>query len=221
MNLALFDLDHTLLPIDSDYEWGQFLARIGAVDPQVQQLKNDEFFRAYNAGTLDIDAFLAFAFGTLKKHPRAQLDAWHAQYMREVVAPALTPQARALVQQHRDAGDLCAVVTATNSFVTRPIVQAFGIDHLIATEPEEIDGRFTGRVQGTPCFKAGKITRTEAWLASLGHTWDDFVVSTFYSDSANDLPLLGKVKVPVAVNPSDTLRAHARAQGWRVLDLFV
>lgn len=220
MNLALFDLDHTLLPIDSDYEWGQYLVRIGAVDAHEHKLKNDHFFAQYNAGTLDIEEFLAFAFGSLRAHPRPVLERWHAQYMTQVIAPAITPQARALVERHRAAGDLCAIVTATNSFVVRPIAHAFGIDHLVATEPREVEGRFTGEVEGVPCFKEGKVVRTQAWLASLGRTWDDFPESTFYSDSANDIPLLEKVRTPVAVNPSDALRRHALSRGWTVMDLY-
>ena len=220
MNLALFDLDHTLLPIDSDYEWGQYLVHKGVVDADHYKLKNDYFFAQYNAGTLDIHEFLEFAFGTLKGHPRVTLEAWHAEYMQDVIEPAITPQARALVDRHRTAGDLCAIVTATNSFVVRPIARAFGIEHLIATEPEEIDGRFTGRVQGTPCFKVGKIVRTEAWLAAMGLRWESFARSVFYSDSANDIPLLEKVHEPVAVNPSERLRAHALAHGWPIMDLY-
>ncbi|HEU4621922.1 MAG TPA: HAD family hydrolase [Burkholderiaceae bacterium] len=219
MNLALFDLDHTLLPIDSDYEWGQYLVRLGVVDAATHKLKNEQFFAQYNAGTLDIYEFLEFAFATLKAHPREQLERWQADFMREVITPAITPRAKNLVAEHRDAGDLCAIVTATNSFVTRPIARAFGIDHLIASEPREVDGRFTGEVHGTPCFKEGKIARTEAWLASLGHAWDDFSSSTFYSDSANDIPLLEKVRVPVAVNPSEKLKSYAIARGWPVIDL--
>ncbi len=220
MNLALFDLDHTLLPIDSDYEWGQFLVRKGVVDATHYKLKNDQFFAQYNAGTLDIHEFLEFAFSTLKGHPREQLDAWHADYMEEVIEPAITPKARLLVDQHLRAGDLCAIVTATNSFVVKPIARAFGIEHLIATEPEEIEGRFTGHVKGTPCFKEGKILRTEAWLGALGRRWEDFPQSVFYSDSANDIPLLEKVRTPVAVNPSDRLRDYARGKGWQIMDLY-
>lgn len=220
MNLALFDLDHTLLPIDSDFEWGQFLARKGVVDADTHRLKNQYFFDQYNAGTLDIHEFLEFAFGTLKGNPRADLERWHTEYMRDVIEPAITPKAELLVRQHVDAGDLCAMVTATNSFVVRPIARRFGIDHLIATEPEEIDGHFTGAVKGTPCFQDGKVVRTEAWLASLGKQWDDFAHTVFYSDSANDLPLLLKVKTPVAVNPSERLRAHAQTHGWQIMDLY-
>ncbi|CAN5124148.1 HAD family hydrolase [soil metagenome] len=220
MNLALFDLDHTLLPLDSDYEWGQYLVRNDIVDGRDYKLKNDEFFRQYDAGTLDIHAFLSFAFGPLSGNPRDKLETWHAAYMKEAILPMIHERARALVRKHLDAGDLCAIVTATNSFVVKPIAREFGIEHLIATEPEEIDGRFTGKVSGTPCFREGKIVRTEAWLAGLGRGWDDFERSTFYSDSANDIPLLERVTDPVAVNPSPSLRKHAAERGWPVIELF-
>ena len=220
MNLALFDLDHTLIPGDSDYEWGQFLVRRGIVDPVEYKRRNDVFYAQYNDGTLDILAFLEFAFTPLRSHPRARLDAWHREFMAEVVAPLIRPEALALVRAHQDAGDLCAIVTATNSFVTRPIAQAFGIGHLVATEPETDGGEFTGRVSGVPCFKEGKITRTEAWLESLGKRLEDFGCSSFYSDSANDIPLLERVTRPVAANPSERLRAHAHAHGWDIIDLF-
>lgn len=220
MNLALFDLDHTLLPLDSDYAWGQYLVRQGIVDADDYTLKNAEFLRQYDAGLLDIHAFLEFAFGPLAGNPRDKLEQWHAAYMRDSILPVITSRARDLVQDHLKAGDLCAMVTATNSFVVRPIAREFGIEHVVATEPEEIDGRFTGRVAGTPSFREGKITRTEEWLATLGRHWDDFPRSTFYSDSANDIPLLERVTNPVAVNPSPSLRAHAGRLGWPVIELF-
>jgi len=220
MNLTLFDLDHTLLPIDSDYEWGQFLVRTGIVDADEYRIANDRFYEQYNDGTLDIFEFLRFVLKPLMAMPRAELDALHARYMQEVIAPNLLPAARALVRRHLDAGDLCAVVTATNSFITRPIARAFGIEELIATEFDERDGRFTGEISLAPCFKDGKIVRTEAWLRERGLDWSSFADSTFYSDSANDLPLLQRVRRPVAVNPSERLRAHALAEGWPVIELF-
>lgn len=224
MNLALFDLDHTLLPTDSDHEWGRFLVRLGVVDEETYRRRNDEFYGHYKAGTLDIQAFLRFALAPLAANPRDRLEAWRGQFMREVIDPAMTPQARALVYKHLDAGDLCAVVTATNSFVTAPIAAAFGIKHLVATEPATADGKpdgaFTGAVAGTPCFREGKIARVEAWLKSMGTHWDAFENTTFYSDSANDLPLLEKVSEPIAANPDDRLRHHAAAAGWRIMDLF-
>ncbi|WP_186169626.1 HAD family hydrolase [Burkholderia gladioli] len=223
-NLALFDLDHTLIPTDSDHEWGRFMIKLGLVDAESFKRQNDRFYADYKAGTLDIHAYLAAALAPLAKHPRAQLDAWHEQYMQEVIRPAMLPAALKLVRRHREAGDLCCIVTATNAFVTRPIADAFGVETLIACEVETVDGHpasdLTGRATGVPSFREGKIARTEAWLASLGKSLADFERSYFYSDSHNDIPLLAKVTDPVATNPDDTLRTHAREQGWRILDLF-
>ena len=219
MNLALFDLDNTLLSGDSDFEWAQFLIGKGVVDREVQEAKNLEFYEQYKAGTLDIQAFLAFQLAPLTRHPRAELDAWHREYMERHIRPLIGDAARALVRGHREAGDLCALVTATNSFVTGPIAREFGVPHLIATVPEWEDGRFTGRARGTPSFREGKILRTEAWLESLGLWWGSFERSLFYSDSLNDLPLLSTVDTPVAVDPDDTLRAHATEIGWRIITL--
>ena len=219
MNLALFDLDNTLLAGDSDFEWAQFLIGKGVVDREVQEAKNIEFYEQYKAGTLDIQAFLAFQLAPLTRHPRRELDAWHAEYMARHIRPLIGDAARALVRQHLDAGDLCALVTATNSFVTGPIAREFGVPHLIATVPEWEDGRFTGRSRGTPSFREGKILRTEAWLESLGLWWGSFGKSWFYSDSLNDLPLLSTVDNPVAVDPDDTLRAHATEMGWKIITL--
>ncbi|WP_186047243.1 HAD family hydrolase [Burkholderia gladioli] len=223
-NLALFDLDHTLIPTDSDHEWGRFMIKLGLVDAESFKRQNDRFYADYKAGTLDIHAYLAAALAPLARHPRAQLDAWHEQYMQEVIRPAMLPAALELVRRHREAGDLCCIVTATNAFVTRPIADAFGVETLIACEVETVDGHpasdLTGRATGMPSFREGKIARTEAWLASLGKSLADFERSYFYSDSHNDIPLLAKVTDPVATNPDDTLRTHAREQGWRILDLF-
>ncbi|MFM0646156.1 HAD-IB family hydrolase [Paraburkholderia bryophila] len=223
-NLALFDLDHTLIPTDSDHEWGRFMVKQGMVDAENFARENDRFFADYKAGRLDIHAYLIAMLTPLAKYTRAQLAELHAQYMHEVITPAIFPVALELVRQHREAGDLCCVVTATNEFITRPIAQAFGVDALIACEAETVDGQphspYTGRPTGTPSYKEGKIVRTEAWLASLGKTWRDFGHSYFYSDSHNDIPLLEKVTDPIATNPDDTLRAHAQAKGWRILELF-
>lgn len=220
MNLALFDLDYTLLPIDSDHAWSHFLIDRGVVDGPEWTRKADDFFTQYKAGTLDIHAYLAFALAPLAQHPRATLDAWHREFMDEVIRPAVRPAAVALVERHRSHGDLCCVVTATNAFVTRPIAQAFGIGHLVAIELEERDGRYTGRVSGTPSFREGKILRVGQWLATQGLSWQSFGQTTFYSDSINDLPLLERVTHPVATNPDQRLLEIARAREWPVLDLF-
>lgn len=221
MNLALFDLDHTLLPLDSDHEWGEFLARIGAVEAESFRKANDEWFAHYQAGTLDPIKYLEFAFGILSRFPRAQLDEMHRRFMEEVVRPAILPQAVALVKKHLDDGDLVAIVTATNHFVTKPIAEQFGRVHLIAAMPElDAEGNITGKLVGTPTLGAGKVTHTDAWLAKLGHTLDKFERSYFYSDSQNDIPLLEIVTHPVATNPNAKLLAHAQARGWPVLNLF-
>jgi len=219
VNLALFDLDNTLLNGDSDFEWSQFLIRIGVLDRELFEVKNLAFYEQYKAGTLDIHEFLDFQLKPLSRHSRKTLDEWHRQFMRESVLPMITPQARALVQRHRAADDVCVIITATNSFVTAPIAREFGIEHLLATEPEHRDGEFTGDVADVPCFREGKIIRLENWLAAHGWNLDSFADSTFYSDSHNDLPLLRKVKRPVAANPDATLRAHAEQNGWRIIDL--
>ncbi len=219
MKLVLFDLDNTLLAGDSDHSWGQFLVDKGVLDREVQQTRNDAFFADYQAGTLDINAFLEFQLAPLARYPRAQLDAWHDEFLAEVIRPLITPLARTLVQQHLDQGALVAVVTATNAFVTAPIVREFGIPHLIATIPAQENGRFTGEVRGTPAFQAGKIDRVNAWLESLALNHDCFSERWFYSDSHNDLPLLEIVSHPVAVDPDDKLRTHATAAGWPVISL--
>ncbi len=221
MQLTLFDLDNTLLPIDSDVSWAQFLVDLKVVNADWYAKRNDYFYAQYCAGTLDIDEFLTFQLAPLAQHPREQLLAWREQFVRDVIRPNLQPQAKDLVRQHQDSGDLCAIVTATNSFITGPIAREFGIEHLIATEVEIApDGNFTGRPTGLPSFREGKITRVEQWLAMQGLGFSDFPVSIFYSDSFNDLPLLARVTVPIAVNPDQRLLAHAQQQGWQVLHLF-
>jgi len=219
MNLALFDLDNTLLACDSDYEWGQFLVDRGVLDRADYEAQNAAFYEQYKAGTLDIHEFLGFALRPLAEHTPEDLARWHAEFMAARIRPAMGPASRALVRRHLDAGDLCAVVTATNSFVTGPIAREFGVPHLVATEPEQAAGRFTGRVSGTPCFREGKIARVDAWLAGQGHTLKDFPQSSFYSDSHNDLPLLERVTHPVAVDPDPKLAAVARARGWPAVSL--
>ncbi len=221
MNLALFDLDHTLLPLDSDYEWGQFLSRIGAVDPVAFAQRNGEFFAQYQAGTIDPVEYLEFALGTLAQFKREQLDQWHAQFMREVIHPVILPVALDLIQQHRDAGDLVVIATATNRFVTAPIAEALGVEHLIAAEPEfTTDGELTGKLTGIPSSGEGKLMHLRDWLAKRGKSLDSFERSHFYSDSQNDIPLLSAVTHPVATNPNAKLTAHAQALGWPILKLF-
>lgn len=220
-NIALFDLDHTLLPIDSDYEWGQFLARTGVVEPLAFAKRNAEFFAQYQAGTLDPVEYLEFALGTLSQFSRQQLNEYQLAYMRDVIEPHIFPAARALVRQHQDRGDLVVIVTATNRFVTAPIAHALEVDNLIAAEPEfNQDGCPTGKLLGTPTSGQGKIVHTNAWLAARGLSLADFKRSFFYSDSHNDIPLLSVVTDPVATNPNATLTAHAQAHGWPILNLF-
>ena len=219
MNLALFDLDNTLLAGDSDYEWGQFLVDRGVLERAHYEAQNQAYYEQYTAGTLDIHEFLGFALRPLAEHTPQDLARWHADFMRERVLPMIGAKARALVHRHLAAGELCAVVTATNSFVTAPIAHEFGVGHLIATEPESLGGRFTGRVAGTPCFREGKVLRVEQWLAQLGLRLDAIARSAFYSDSHNDLPLLDRVTDPVAVDPDETLAAEARRRGWPVISL--
>jgi HAD superfamily hydrolase (TIGR01490 family) len=221
MNLALFDLDNTLLAGDSDFEWAQFLISKGVVDREIQEAKNIEFYEHYKAGTLDIHAFLEFQLSPLTRHGRAELDAWHSEYMQRHILPIITEPARALVSQHLRNGDLCAIVTATNSFVTGPIARELGIPHLIGTVPaaDMQSGSFAGGPRGTPSFREGKIERVEAWLESQGLWWGSFADSFFYSDSHNDLPLMDKVKTPVAVDPDDKLRQHSTQMGWKIITL--
>jgi HAD superfamily hydrolase (TIGR01490 family) len=219
MNLALFDLDNTLLRGDSDFEWAQFLIGKGVVDRELHEARNQQFYDDYKAGTLDIHAFLTFQLAPLSRHPRRELDAWHREFMASRIRPLIGDTARALVERHRLAGDLCAIVTATNSFVTAPIAHEFGIPHLIATIPAQLDGQFTGACRGTPSFREGKIQRVHDWLESSGLWWGSFARTWFYSDSLNDLPLLEHVSDPVAVDPDPTLRAHAETHGWPIITL--
>lgn len=219
MRLALFDLDNTLLAGDSDFEWAEFLISQGVLDRQLHQARNAKFYEDYKNGILDIYAFLEFQLKPLSLHPRQQLDAWHAQYMQTKIRGMMTDKAKALVEKHRRAGDLMLIITATNSFVTTPIAHEFGIEHLIGTTPEEIDGEFTGRVIGTPSFKEGKVTRLHEWLHERGQGFADFDETWFYSDSLNDLPLLKVVDHPVAVDPDPTLRAYAEEAKWPIISL--
>ena len=215
--LVLFDLDNTLLAGDSDFEWAQFLIEQGVLDREVYEARNQAFYDAYKAGTLDIVEFLNFQLKPLSRHPRPVLDAWHREFMARKIMPIIRDRARALVARH--SGDLRVVITATNRFVTAPIAREFGIENLIATEPEQRGGEFTGNVLGIPCFRDGKVKRLEQWLAEQGYALDFFDESWFYSDSLNDLALLAHVTHPVAVDPDDTLRAHAEEHGWPVISL--
>jgi HAD superfamily hydrolase (TIGR01490 family) len=219
MELALFDLDNTLLAGDSDYEWAQFLIDRGVLDRATYEAENDRFFAQYKDGTLDIYEFLDFQLAPLARYPRAQLDAWHAEFMDAKIRPMIGPPARRLVARHLDAGSLCAIVTATNSFVTGPIAHEFGVTHLIATEPEAHAGVYTGKVTGIPAFRTGKVARLEQWLGGLGRPLASFSGSWFYSDSHNDLPLLEMVKRPVAVDPDERLRGIATARQWPIISL--
>ncbi|MGE5153266.1 MAG: HAD family hydrolase [Bdellovibrio bacteriovorus] len=216
MALAIFDLDNTLLAGDSDYLWGQFLVARGLVDGDLYARENERFYRDYREGKLDIQAFLRFALRPLRDHPRVLMEALRAEFLRESIAPIMLPAARDLIEAHRGRGDTLLIITATNAFVTAPIAAAFGVPHLIATEPEERDGAYTGEVAGVPAFREGKVARLDAWLAGRA---EDLVASSFYSDSHNDLPLLLRVDRPVAVDPDPQLRAEAQARGWGVLSL--
>jgi HAD superfamily hydrolase (TIGR01490 family) len=218
--LTLFDLDHTLLPIDSDYEWGAFTIRIGWNDPVEFARRNDAFYADYQAGTLDVPDYVRFATESVRQHGPEAAAAAHAQFMREVIAPAIRPEALALLGQHQQAGDTVLIVTATNEFVTRPIAQALGVGELLAMQlARDASGWYTGEIEGTPTMREGKVRRMEQWLAERRLAWGD-VESTFYSDSMNDVPLLEKVDHPVATNPDARLRALAQERGWRILDLF-
>jgi len=216
MKLALFDLDNTLLAGDSDVEWAQFLIEEGVLHPQEFHAKNIWFADRYKDGTLDIHEFLDFQLAPLAAHPRDRLDAWHQGYMQRKIRPIILDRAVELLGSH--AGALRAIVTATNRFITAPIARELGVEHLVATDIEEIEGKFTGKPKGTPCFREGKIARVDEWLAAQGKRLGDFE-SWFYSDSLNDLPLLERVDHPVAVDPDPTLFAHAKGRGWEIISL--
>jgi HAD superfamily hydrolase (TIGR01490 family) len=219
--LALFDLDHTLIPMDSDYEWGVFTTALGWNDAAEFTRRNEVFYEQYKAGTLDIHEYVRFATAAVRQQGATNSEAAHASFMRDVVQKSIKPQALALVQQHQAAGDVVVIITATNEFVTTPIARAFGVPELLAIKlaRDPASGWFTGEIDGTPSFREGKVTRVAQWLHARGLAWDD-VESTFYSDSSNDLPLLERVTHPVATNPDAHLRTVAQARGWRILDLF-
>lgn len=221
MNLTLFDLDGTLIPTDSDHAFGEFVVGLGWADATEHRRRNDEFYQQYLDGALDIDAYVDFATAPWRRRGPAALASATARFVAEVARPALRPAALELVARHQRAGDLVAIVTATNEFVTRPIAELFGVAELIATElVRDGGGTVTGAIRGVPAFRDGKIARVEGWLAQRGQTLADFERSTFYSDSTNDLPLLEKVSHPVATNPGPALEAVARQRGWPVLRLF-
>lgn len=216
MSLAIFDLDHTLLDGDSDHAWGEFLCERGIVDASRYRAENDRFFEQYRAGTLEMAAYLEFALAPLACHSPTQLASWHAEFMQGKVLPMIKPGARRLLDSHRHCGDRLLIITATNHFITAPIAAELGVDTLLATDPEMREGRYTGRVAGTPCFREGKVERLDTWLRETGHS---LAGSHFYSDSHNDLPLLEGVEHPVAVDPDETLRRTAFARGWPVISL--
>ena len=219
MNLALFDLDNTILAGDSDYNWSRFLIQEGYLDGAIHAEKNEKFYADYKAGTLDIFAFVEFQFKPLARNPRTVLNQLLKKYVEEVIKPMITEKARALVKRHQDEGDLIIVITATNSFITKPIAELFGIENLIGTDPEEKEGEFTGKVSGLPSFKDGKVTRLEAWLKGKNLSLASFEKSYFYSDSHNDLPLMQKVTHPVAVDSDDVLSEYAKSKGWPQISL--
>jgi len=214
--LAIFDLDNTLLAGDSDYLWGTFLCDQGIVDRDLYEQENRRFYQEYKEGRLDIIEFLQFSLYPLSQHPLDQLQQWHRQFMRQYIDPLITAEALALVDEHRRKGDLLMIITATNAFVTAPIAERFGINHLIATEPRIIEGRYTGEVAGEPSYRQGKVHRLEAWLQQHQQSLDG---SWFYSDSHNDLPLLERVEHPVAVNPDQALEQRAQQHGWPIIRL--
>ena len=216
MSLAIFDLDNTLLSIDSDHAWGEFLVEQGAVDPVAYREANERFLADYNAGTLDMAAFLEMALKPLAENTPEQLAAWHQQFMASKIEPHILPKAEELLARHRTKGDTLLIITATNRFITGPIAERLGVDDLIAVEPEMVDGRYTGRVDGVPSYREGKVIRLQAWLEAQDITMDG---AWFYSDSHNDLPLLEKVDHPVAVDPDDTPRKVAEERNWRIMSL--
>ncbi|HEC12962.1 MAG TPA: HAD family hydrolase [Acidiferrobacteraceae bacterium] len=216
MSLAIFDLDNTLIRGDSDYQWGQFLIAKGVVDPGYAKREHDRYYADYLAGNLDIYAFLDFQLKPLAENDRSTLEVWRREFIDRHILELITAAAQQLVDDHRKKGDTLLIITATNSFLTRPIADAFGINHLIGTDPEEKQGQFTGKVVGIPSYREGKVERLNQWMAEHG---ENLTHSWFYSDSHNDLPLLDLVEHPVAVNPDGILAAHARERGWPIIDL--
>ena len=214
MALAIFDLDNTLLCGDSDHLWGDFLVEQGVVDAEIYKQANDRFYQEYNEGKLDIFEFLAFSLKPLSEHAPETLYAWREQFVAEKIEPIILPAGLQHIEKHRAAGDTLLIITATNAFVTAPIAQRLGIEHLIATTPEMVNGHYTGQVAGTPSYKEGKIERLNQWLSKNHHNLDG---SCFYSDSHNDIPLLEIVDTPIAVDPDESLTQHAQNRGWPII----
>lgn len=217
MALAIFDLDHTLLAGDSDHSWGQFMVAKKLVDPEIYQQKNDMFYQHYQAGTLDINEYLAFTLNTLTQYPLEQMLEVREEFLRDCIKPLITQKSRDLIAKHQAAGDTLLIITATNGFITYPIAELLGIPHIIAPHPEMVAGRYTGRIEGIPSFQQGKVTRLQQWLAQHNQ---QLAGSYFYSDSRNDLPLLEIVDHPVAVNPDSHLAAIATERGWPIMSLL-
>jgi len=220
MNLAIFDLDNTLLKGDSDYNWALFLIKKGLIEKEAFEKKNEQFFQDYQAGSLDVYEYCGFQFGVLKDNKRDVIEVLRDQYLDEVILPMIPKKAYELVESHRQKGDKLLIITATNSFITKPIGKIFGIQDLIGTDPEEIDGKFTGKIAGIPSFQEGKIQRLEVWLGLQGLTLKSFEKTFFYSDSINDIPLLERVTHPVATNPDTVLMEKAKTQGWTTIHLW-
>lgn len=216
MTLAIFDLDNTLLHGDSDHAWGQFLVDQGIVSIEEYQRSNDYFYQQYQEGGLNIHEYLTFALKPLSEHNKTQLDQWHQQFMAEVISPMILPKGEALLEQHRAKGHILVIITATNLFVTGPIAKRLGVEHILASEPEIVNGQYTGNVNGTPCFHEGKVERLQAWLAETNH---NLTGSYFYSDSHNDIPLLEQVEHAVAVDADEILLKHAQQKGWPAISL--
>ncbi|MYM63491.1 HAD family hydrolase [Pseudomaricurvus sp. HS19] len=221
MRLAIFDLDNTLIAGDSDHAWGEFMVQEGMVDAQAYKLANDQFYADYEAGQLDLEAYLEFSLAPLTRYSLEELAQLHNKFMQQVIDPLRLPKAEALLQEHRDAGDYLLIITSTNGFITKPIAESLGVDDILATDAEILDDRYTGRIVGTPCFQSGKITRLQEWLRHAGErgfsgSLDDCY---FYSDSMNDLPLLLQVDNPVVVDPDPALAEHAQQAGWPVISL--
>ncbi len=215
MALALFDLDNTLLNGDSDHSWGMYLAEIGAVDPEIQKQKQDFFYQQYLAGELDIYEFCEFQFSVLTQHSLEQLHTWRADFLKTVIEPMILNGKAELLERHREVGDDLIIITATNNFVTAPIAKRLNVPTLIATQAEVINGVYTGKLSGIPCYQAGKVSRLNTWLDQQGKKFEN---SYFYSDSINDLPLLELVDTPIAVTPDNRLRAHAQQLNWQIID---